>query len=101
VNAIVERAAQMRGLEPWQVLHITTKRPPARCRFGIVWVLRQMDVVYVDIAAQLGMSDRTSAYYARCMADRFRLERPDFRQFTDDLLIFAKSIWPERDAEAA
>jgi hypothetical protein len=100
-TALAEEAARLRGLEPWQVLHITNKRAPSHTRFGMIWVLRQMDVVFADIAEQLGMSDHTSVIHGMNVATRLRDEDPVFRMYTDDLLAFAKSIWPERDAEAA
>ena len=100
-TALAEEAARLRGLTPSQVLHITNKRAPSHARFGLIWVLRQMDVVYVDIAEQLGMADHTTILHGMNVATRLREEDPVFRMYADDLLTFAKSIWPECDAEEA
>jgi len=101
VADLIDEAARLRGIHPMQVLQPGNKRTPSHARFGLVWVMRKMDIVFADISAHLGYGDSTSAYYGRVIADQLRVTNPEFRAYTDALLDFALTVRPERDAEAA
>jgi hypothetical protein len=99
VADLVEEAARLRGLNPTDLWRVSNKRAPAHARFGIIWVLRQYEIVFADMAFKLGMADYTSALHGMEVATRLREEDPAFRRFTDDLMLFAMAM--RQDAEAA
>jgi hypothetical protein len=108
---LVDKASQLRGITPQEIIQVKNKRLPAHTRFGIMWVMRQLDVVLVDICEQTGMGDYSSIIYGLNVAKRLRDEDPEFRDYTNKLLKFAANMRPladgaviedaETDAEAA
>ena len=103
-TALIEEAARLRGLTPWDVTHLAKKKRTARTRFGVIWVLRQHNVVMTNIADHIGMTDYTSVYHGAGVATMLRDTDPEYRDFTDKLLAFSHSLFTdksEQDAEAA
>ena len=94
---LVDKASQLRGVTPQAIMKVMNKRLPAHTRFGIMWVMRQLDVKLEDICEQTGMGDYSSIIYGVKVATRLREEDPKFRDFTDKLLKFAADARPLAD----
>lgn len=92
VTGLVREAARLRGLEPWQVMHVTHKRAPAHARFGVMWVLRQFGFVLTDIANQLGLRDYTSVMHGVATAEHLREADPEYDKFLEDLFYECKGL---------
>ena len=86
VSAMFEAAADLRGLETWQILHVTNKRKPSHARFAIMWALRQYGIVWTDIGRWLGMSDHVGAIHGVKVATLLREGDQEYEMHTDMLL---------------
>ncbi len=83
---LVDRASEIRGVDPRRVAKRERTHSISYTRFGVVWVMRQLGFSYPRIAKALSFEDHTSVIHAERRAEQFRRDDPDYRDFTDLLL---------------
>src|SRR5687767_5679094 len=111
VNDMLDAAADMFGIEPWDITKRGRSRQQFIPRFAVIWVLRQLSpeqgrgtnnpFSYPRLAKMLGYEDHTSVLHGYREAEKYRDKWPKFRRITDELLRFARSTEPRVLSKAA
>ena len=101
---LIEYAAHLYGIEPWDMARLGRQRRRFQPRFAVIWAMRQMapgysthgnPYSYHRIAKMLGYEDHTSVIYGEREAAKMREADPKFRELTDKLMEFIRTRHPQ------